>query len=386
MWLASGDAERTWQAYLINAVFWGGISFAGVMLSVIWQITDAKWGRPFKRLAEGLGSYTPYAVLSLFVVFFGANHLYEWVEHPMHVKEAWLNLPFFIARNVVALSFLLWLSRAYVRNALMPDLAEAQRLVPGWGGAFAERVLKNYGDHSSEVVRLELRARRLAPGLGVAYAIIWSLVAFDFVMSLDQLWLSTLFGVYLFVGGLYSALAVMLIVVAFTRNKPGLAEYMSINRFNDLAKLTFAIAMLWVYMVFTQFLVIWYSNLTEEAPYLVTRAIGPSPWTPLFWALFFVLFIFPFLSLMPKTVCRKPKLVAVIAGILLLGQWWSHYLLIVPSIQDRHEMPHFIFGLQEILLTLGFAGLFFLAFFNFMSRVPVLPLSDKHLCKTWHGH
>jgi hypothetical protein len=99
-----------------------------------------------------------------------------------------------------------------------------------------------------------------------------------------------------------------------------------------------------------------------------------------------VLFVFPFLALMPRTICRRPKLAAPIAGVLLVGQWWAHYLLVVPSIQDRHGDPHFFFGAHEVLVTAGFAGAFFLSFFWFMGRVPVLPISDRHLCKSWHGH
>src|SRR5574341_1119184 len=240
--LTSGAATRTWQAFLINTVFWGGIAQAGVMLSVIWQITDAKWGRPYKRIAEGFGAFLPFAFAAFILVLFGARHLYEWVSHPLHAKAAWLNLPFFAAREIVALGVLFGLSLFYVRNSVLPDLAQARQLVPGWGGSFSERLLAGYGKHEAEVARLEARARRLAPALGILYAFLISVVAFDYVMSLDQEWYSTLFGVFFFVGNLYAALALMLIVVAAARNKPGLAEYMTINRHNDLAKLTFTMA------------------------------------------------------------------------------------------------------------------------------------------------
>lgn len=384
--LASGGAERTWEALLINVVFWGGMAQAGVMLSVIWQITDAKWGRPFKRLAEGFGAFLPVTFLMFILVFFGGKYLYEWVEHPMEVKAAYLNMGFFVTRNIIAILVMYGITFFFLMASIKPDLGYARKLIPNWGGAFADWVLRGYGEHDSEVVRLEQLSRKLAPILGIAYAFIASLIAFDFVMSLDQEWFSTLFGVFFFVGNLYSALALMLIIVAATRNKPGLSEYMTITRLNDLSKLTFAIAMLWSYMAFSQYLVIWYSNLAEETPFLVTRSIAATPWYNLFWVLFVVLFVFPFVGLLPRTLCRMPKVMAAYGVILLTGQWWAHYLLIVPSIQDRHAEPHFLFGFHEILLTLGFAGGFFLCYFAFMSRVPVLPISDKHLCKSWHGH
>ncbi|MBI3992854.1 MAG: molybdopterin oxidoreductase, partial [Candidatus Lambdaproteobacteria bacterium] len=383
---ATGSAERTWQAFLINTVFWGGLAQAGVMLSVIWQITDAKWGRPWKRLAEGFGAFLPVSFLMFIVVFFGAKYLYEWVDNPLPTKTAYLNVGFFVTRNLIGFLVLYGITFFFLLASIKPDLGFARKAIPGWGGEFAERLLRGYGEHEGEVLRLEQLSRRLAPLLGVVYAAVMSMVAFDFVMSLDQVWFSTLFGVFFFVGNLYSALALMLIIAARVRTKPGLAEYMTINRYHDLAKLTFAIACLWTYMIFSQYLVIWYSTLPEEAPYLITRSLPGTPWYYLFWTLFFILFLLPFLGLMPRTVCRNPRLTSVIALVLLIGQWFAHYVLVVPSIQDRHGAPHMIFGTHEVLLTVGFVGMFFLCYMALMSKVPVLPVSDKHLCKSWHGH
>ena len=383
--LAIGDAERTWEAFLINTVFWGGMAQAGVMLSVIWQITDSKWGRPFKRLAEGFAAFLPVSFVMFIIVFFGAEYLYEWVEHPIKAKSDYLTLSFFVTRNIIGFLVMYGITFFFLMASIKPDLGFARRAIPGWGGDFAERLLRNYGEQDTEVIRLELLSRRLAPLLGVVYAYVMSLVAFDYVMSLDQEWFSTLFGVYFFVGNLYSALALMLIIVANVRNKPGLAEYMTISRYHDLAKLTFAIACLWTYMIFSQYLVIWYSTLPEETPYLITRSMPGTPWYYMFWTLFAVLFLLPFLGLMPRTVCRNTRLTSVIAAILLIGQWFAHYVLVVPSIQDRHGDPQMLFGAHEILLTVGFVGMFFLCYFTFLSKVPVLPVSDKHLCKSWHG-
>lgn len=384
--LAMGSAERTWQAFLINTVFWGGLAQAGVMLSVIWQITDAKWGRPFKRLAESFGGFLPVAFVMYIMVFFSGNYLFEWAENPMPVKAAYLNMGFFVTRHLIGFLALYGITFFFLMASLKPDLGLARNLIPAWGGGFADWVLKGYGEHDREVIRLEQLSRRLAPVLGIVYAYVASMVAFDYVMSLDQEWYSTLFGVFFFVGSLYTALVLMLIIVARIRKIPGLAEYMTINRYHDLAKLTFAIAMLWTYMVFTQFLVIWYSNMGEETPYLVTRSMPGTPWYYVFWTLFVVLFILPFLGLMARTVCRNPTVTTWFAVILFVGQWWAHYLMVVPSIQDRHGEPQFLLGPHEILLSLGFVGGFFLCFFAILSRVPVLPISDKHLCKTWLGH
>ncbi len=376
---------RTWQAVLINAVFWGGMAQAGVLLSAIWQVTDSRWGRPFKRISESFMGFMPFAFLAFMVVLFGANELYEWVSHPIEAKKGYLNLTFFAWRNAIGLLIVFGFTWFYVRNAMRPDLAEARKIVPEWGGAFVSRVLKDY-DHSTQADALALKARCMAPVLIMLHALVFTMVAFDYIMSLDQEWFSTLFGVFFIVGNLYSALALMLILSAWLRKYPAFAEYITLNRFNDLAKLTFGTAMLYTYMVFSQYIVIWYANLPEETPFLVTRSISNTPWRPLFWILVILLFVLPFLSLMPRTICRSPRIASWIAGVLFLGQWWAHYLLIVPSIQDRiSDHPSFVFGWIEIFLTGGFAGVFFLSLFWFLGKSPILPIGDSRLCKTWHG-
>ncbi|HUJ76763.1 MAG TPA: molybdopterin oxidoreductase, partial [bacterium] len=279
------------------------------------------------------------------------------------------------------------LSWLFVRNSLKPDLAMARQLIPGWGGSFADGLLRGYGTHEQEVARLEQRARRLAPLLVLLWSFLMSYVAYDYIMSLDQTWFSTLFGVYVIVGEIYTALTLLLVIIVFVSKLPGVSDYMTLNRFNDLAKLTFAFAMLYGYMVFSQYLVIWYSDLPDDSPFLIIRSIDPTPWRTMFWTLFVILFMLPFIGLPSKAMCRRPRYVATMAVILWVAQWFAHYLLVVPSVQySFKEAYHFVFGAPEVLLTLGFAGAFFLCFFGFMSRVPLLPISDKHLCKTWHGH
>ena len=147
-----------------------------------------------RMTVEGYSAFLPVALLAFAAVFFGAHTLFEWVEHPMAAKVGYLNLPFFIVRNVVILGALALMTIAYVRNSLKPDMAEAQQAIPGWGGSFAQRLLKGYGAHETEIVRLEQRARWMAPALATMYALGYSFVVFDYLMSLDQLWFSTLFG------------------------------------------------------------------------------------------------------------------------------------------------------------------------------------------------
>ncbi len=381
---------RTWQAFLINTVFWAGIAHAGILFSVIWQLTDAKWGRPFKRLSEACAAFLPISFLMFVIVFFGSKVLYEWthtpfLHHGVAVKAGWLNLPFFVSRNIAWLVIIYAVSWWFVKTSIKPDIALARKLLGSdWGGAFADKVLNGYGEHEDEVIRLEKLSRKLAPALAILYAFGASFLAWDFVMTLDQEWFSTLFGVFFIIGNMHAFMGLMLAISVTVRNKFGMQEYITLNRLHDLAKMVFAFSLLWAYMGYTQYLVIWYADMPEETPYLVIRSME-QPWALMFLLIIIGVFAIPFIGLLPKTLCRVPNYIRVMGIWVAVSQWFAIYLMVVPSLQ-HYGHYHVYLGMHELLITLGFAGLFFLSYLTFLGKVPILPISDKHLCRSWHGH
>ena len=381
---------RTWQAFLINTVFWAGIAHAGILFSVIWQLTDAKWGRPFKRLSEACAAFLPISFLMFVIVFFGSKVLYEWthtpfLHHGVAVKAGWLNLPFFVSRNIAWLVIIYAVSWWFVKTSIKPDIALARKLLGSdWGGAFADKVLNGYGEHEDEVIRLEKLSRKLAPALAILYAFGASFLAWDFVMTLDQEWFSTLFGVFFIIGNMHAFMGLMLAISVTVRNRFGMHEYITINRLHDLAKMVFAFSLLWAYMGYTQYLVIWYADMPEETPYLVIRSME-QPWALMFLLIIIGVFAIPFIGLLPKTLCRVPNYIRVMGIWVAVWQWFAIYLMVVPSLQ-HYGHYHVYLGMHELLITLGFAGLFFLSYLTFLGKVPILPISDKHLCRSWHGH
>jgi len=381
---------RTWQAFLINTVFWAGIAHSGILFSVIWQLTDAKWGRPFKRLSEACAAFLPISFLMFVVVFFGSKVLYEWshtpfLHHGIAVKAGWLNLPFFVSRNIVWLIIIYAVSWWFVKTSIKPDIALARKLLGSdWGGAFADKILNGYGEHEDELIRLEKLSRKIAPSLAILYAVGASFLAFDFVMTLDQEWFSTLFGVFFIVGNMHAFLGLMLAISITVRSKFGMEEYITINRLHDLAKMVFAFSLLWAYMGYSQYIVIWYADIPEETPFLVIRSME-KPWSLMFLLIIICVFAIPFIGLLPKTLCRTPNYTRVMGIWVVLGQWFAIYLMVVPSLQ-HYGHYHIYLGIHELLITLGFAGLFFLSYLTFLGKVPILPISDKHLCRSWHGH
>jgi len=384
--LIGNRSYLAWQALLVNTMFFGGIALGGLAFSVIFTITSAKWGRPIKRLAEALGAFIPIGALLLCLLFFGADHFFEWMDHDkvIHTKAGWLNFPFFIIRNVVVLGLFVAASSYYLKTVIRPDIGLAGKL-SDFGNPFADRLVKNYGSQEEEEAGAEKRAKTLAPLLALFFFLLCTLLAFDWMMSIDQEWFSTMFGAQYAIANLIGAAAALLIIAGIARQKFQLNEYITIDRYHDLAKLTFAICALWTYLIFSQVLVIWYGDLPEETPYLILR-MQSVEWGWMGWFLLILMFFIPFFGLMSRTACNSIWFSRLIAVDVLVGVWLEKYFLIVPSIQENTAraglidassgLPGFAPNFYDVSITLGVLGIFLLSGFWFLQRVPAVPISD----------
>ena len=384
--LIGNHSYLAWQALLVNTMFFGGIALGGMAFSVIFTITNAKWGRPIKRLAEALGAFIPIGAVLLCLLFFGADHFFEWMDHDkvIHTKAGWLNFPFFIIRNVVVLGLFVAAGSYYLKTVIRPDIGLAGKL-SGFGNPFADRFVRNYGSQEEEEAGSEKKAKTLAVLLALLFFLLCTLLAFDWMMSIDQEWFSTMFGVQYAIANLIGAAAALLIIAGIARKDFQLDEYITIDRYHDLAKLTFAVCALWTYLIFSQILVIWFADLPEETPYLIMR-MQSVEWGWMFWVLFFLMFFIPFFGLMSRTACNSIWFSRLIAVEVLVGAWLEKYFLIVPSIQENNAraglidassgLPGFSPNFYDVSITLGVLGIFLLSFFWFLQRVPAVPISD----------
>ena len=375
-----------WQALLVNTLFFGGIALGGLAFSLIFTITSAKWGRPIKRLAEALCSFIPIGALLFCLLFFGAGHFFEWMDYDkvVHTKAGWLNFPFFIIRNVVFLGLLVVGVGYYLKAVIRPDIGLAGKL-SDFGNPFADRFIKNYGSQDEEEARAEKRARTFAPLLGLFFCLISTFLAFDWMMSIDQEWFSTMFGAQYAIANLAGGSAVLMIIAGIVRKNFQLDEYITIDRYRDLARLTFVLCVLWTYMVFSQVLIIWYGNLSEETPYLILR-MQSLEWGWMFWFIFILMVIIPFLGLLSRAACKSIRFSRLIAVDILVGLWLEKYFLVVPSIQENNAsagiidassgLPGFSLNFYDVSITLGVLGIFLLSYLWFLQRVPAVPISD----------
>ncbi len=194
--ISGPQAERVWQVFLVNYLFWSGLAFGSVLFSATLVMTKARWGRPIKRLAEAPVAFLPFSFLLFWVLFLGRDKLFPWIQEPLPQKAAWLNIGFLFARDGISLFLLTAVSLALVYFSVRGEREIYSQGVEAW---------KGYRDQGEENLH---KQTILSPILAILYALILSLIGFDLVMSLSPHWYSTLFGMYFFTGGFYSALAV----------------------------------------------------------------------------------------------------------------------------------------------------------------------------------
>ena len=328
---AVGVVERptqTWKVFLVNFLFWSGISISGVVFSAIFQLTNARWAaRQVRTVAESFACFLPLSLLLyLLLVLAGAGSLYPWITDPPAARAAWFSLPFLGLRDGIGLV-----------------------LLYGVGGKFLLASRQSRRKESPRPANLSA----LAVLTIVLYALVFSLVTIDLVMSLDPYWVSTLFPAYFFMGNLCLGIAAITAASFLWRRWTGVEEWLSDAAAHDLGKLLLGFSLLWTYLLWSQYLVIWYGNLPEELRFLVIRTTGS--WGVLSWVVLTLCFVIPFTALLTRRM-KRPAPLFVIALITIVGIWLERFWLVVPSPENS-----LAFSWVDPLVTLGFLALFALS-------------------------
>jgi Ni/Fe-hydrogenase subunit HybB-like protein len=343
----SADASRAWAIYLVNLVFWSGLAVTGPAIGSMMQLTEARWSPSVRRISLTTIGFLPVAFVLLVVLFLGRAALYPWVTEPIPAKAAWLNTPFFVTRTL-GLAAALFLTcfafaRALMRDAVPPDDER-------------ERAHRN----------------RLAVILLFMWIITVSLWGFDLVMSLDPRWYSGLFGGYFVVSTLYTTFC-LLSILTVRANARGLASIPP-AAVQDVAKLQFAMSVMWMYFFWSQYLVIWYGNVPVETRFFVRR-LFVQPWQTLAWVVLVVGWLIPFAYLLKRLTGRPPQRHAplvVVAVFGLVAIFLERVFVVFPSVSPQNTLP---IGLRDIAITVGFLASFMLSRRWFMTRFkPVLNL------------
>lgn len=373
---------RAWQIYLVNFLFWSGLSVAGAILSATWHIVGAQWGVAFKRTAEAMTAFLPVSFILFLILFLGRHDWIPWLEHPDPHKTPWLNLPLFFFRNTLGLLVLYGMSFYYVYLSLRPDVGvavEQRRVEPvglrGW-------LARDWEGLEKEAFHRDQVLRWYSVVMVVVYGLVFSLLGFDFVMSLDRHFYSTLFGIYFFVSNLYMGLAAVGALVAFQVRRGPLGRIVNASHLHDQGKLTFAFCMLTGYMLFVQFLVLWYGNLPEEIGFLLRR-ISDQPWRPVSPTVALVAVVIPLCVLLSRRLKKKPMGLFVMGVCILVGMWLERFLLVVPSLWQEKTLP---LGWLEIAITAGFFAAASLSYRAFTRTFPMIAVTDRLFPQTLHFH
>jgi hypothetical protein len=347
--LLSDHPERTWWTYHANFMFWIGLAQGMVVFAATQKLAKGHWSGVIIRFAEAGVAFTTVAVVLFIGLIVGREYIFTWIHEPRPDIGWWLTSKWFFLRNGVILVLLSWLSWRFVRHDTAPDAREVASGEP--------------------VARLEdsPRISRDAAILVLAYAFGYSLLAFDLIMSLAHKWVSNLFGIFYFMGSFLSALMMLAILGVTLRGAMRLGDVYSRRQQHDLGKLCFGFSVFWAYLMFSQYLVIWYGNLPEETYFIFYRLAGA--WRPIGIAVFLLVFLIPFIGLLGEKPKKFAPTMLGFALVSLAGIWLERYLEIVPSINHGAGPA---LGIPEIGMALFFGGLFFVSWAWFAGRYPII--------------
>ncbi|HUA00573.1 MAG TPA: hypothetical protein VMB02_09600 [Candidatus Aquilonibacter sp.] len=359
IWVVFGlrDPQQFFRSYIYAFVFWAGIALGCLGLTLLHHLTSGWWGFPLRRLAEA-GSRTLPVVFVLFLPMIlsvkitpEAHRPYLWAQPAavaadpiLQYKASWLNPEFYIVRTIIY--FAIWILCALLLNKWS---AEQDRT--------ANPALKGRMSSLS------------GPGM-VLFAMLVTLAAVDWVMSLEPHWFSTMYGLIFMVSDGLSALAFSIIVLSGLSDQEPLKDCVPPKRFIDMGSLMLAMVLLWTYLSFSEFLIIWSGNLKNEIPWYKDRVLGA--WAPVAAVIIVFHFFVPFFLLLQRRVKRRLPVLARVAWLIVAVTLVDIYWVIAPSYDVNTPKVH----LQDILGIIGLGGLWVGAFFWQLKKWPLLPLHD----------
>lgn len=360
--------NKPWAAFYVAALFFMLISLGVLAFYAIQQVAQAGWSPVLFRVMQGLTAYLlPGSIIFLILLVLSGlhmNHLFVWMNgdllNPEHAdydkliagKSGYLNVPFFLIRAVIFLGG--WNLYRYVsqKNCLAQD----------------ESTDNTYYKKNFNASALFL----------VFFIVTESIMSWDWIMSLDPHWFSTLFGWYVFASFFVSGITVIALVTLYLKSK-GLLEHVNTSHIHDLAKFMFGISIFWTYLWFSQYMLIWYSNIPEEVTYFISRI---EHYKLPFFGMLVMNFIFPLLILI-NTDFKRVTWIIVMAGIvILLGHYIDFFNMIMPAtVGDQ-----WFIGIPEIASLIFFLGLFIFVSFTALAKSPLLPKRNPFIEESKHFH
>ncbi|GIZ10400.1 quinol:cytochrome C oxidoreductase [Flavobacterium sp. UMI-01] len=355
--------NKPWAALYVACIFFMLLSMGVLAFYAIQQVAQAGWSPVLFRVMQGITAYLPYGSVIFFILLILCglhfNHLFVWLDPEVVAhdelianKAGYLNFPFWIVRAAIFLAG--WnLYRYYsAKNCVAQDEANDDSFYK-----------KNF---------------KMSAGFLVFFIVSESIMAWDWIMSVDPHWFSTLFAWYVFASFFVSGITTIALVTIYLKSK-GFLEYVNTSHIHDLAKFMFGISIFWTYLWFSQFMLIWYADIPEEITYFVTRIQEYN--LPFFGAVV-MNFVFPLLILL-NTDFKRLSWIIVMAGVVILaGHYIDFFNMIMPgTVGDR-----WFIGVSEVSSVLFFFGLFIFAVFSALTKAPLLPKRNPFIEESKHFH
>ena len=359
----SGHSNLGWSVLLVSLFLPFGVAICGLFFTAISHITGSHWSITVRRLAENFSKFLPFGfVLLALLVFLGVHDIYEWShtdvvakDHLLKHKSGWLNEPFFPIRLMIIAGIWILFGNLFLKNSTNQD--------------------------ASKDIEISIKNNKLSAAFLLVFAITFSIVAYDLLMSLTPHWFSTIWAIYIF-GGIYqSTFAIMLIFIAHFKKNGFYGSAVNENHVHDLAKFMMSFCIFWAYVGFSQFMLIWYANLPEETFFYELRLMGG--WTMVSYALPVIKFIIPFLLLVNRPNKRDINFLAKVSMWILFTEIIELHWIVFPSNFES-------FDIISLLMTfggsIGVLGLFGFTVLKGMEKSKMIPVGDPRLEECLHHH
>jgi hypothetical protein len=358
------DARQFYFSYLVGWAFCLSIAIGALFFVLINHLTRSRWSVVLRRIPEALIWSFPLLALLSIPILIGMHDLFHWTHAELYDptdshfdpvlagKRGYLNTPFFLVRVVIY--FVAWSAISYRLYAL-----SVRQDVEGAG-------------------RSNARMRKVSAAGLVITAVTTAFASFDFLMSLDPHWFSTIFGVYFFAASFWVAHAVIALLAILIQRNRGLRGIISPERYHDLGKMMFGFTVFWAYIAFSQYMLIWYGNLPEETVWYRHRL--EHGWEVHSAALLVAHFIIPFWVLLPRGAKRTVPVMAVMGVWFLVMNWFDLHWIAMPVLHPEHAGFHWL----DFTCWLGLSGIFFSLVLFRLSRHSLVPQNDPNLAKSLH--
>jgi len=341
------DSTQTMQSYLFAYIYWAGISLGCLAVLMIQFTVKAVWGLAIRRVLEAGTLTIPVMAALIIPVLIGMRMLYPWARPEvvagdalLQQKSVYLNVPFFIIRTIIY--FAVWS-----------------------GFAFALRRLSRHEDSERDPGIFQRLQNLSIIGL-VAFTLTATFAMIDWVMSLEPEWSSTIYAAMVVMGGLLAAFALVVALVTRLREYEPLSGFVTSSVLNDLGNLLLTGLLMWAYLAFSQFLVIWTGNLSDEIPWYVRRLAGG--WQTIALIIVVLHFVVPFVLLLSPQVKRGARSLGFVAALLVVMHLVDVFWLVVPGLCQNG----FALNWTDIAAPIGIGGLWVATFFWQLKQSPLL--------------